>query len=60
MQPELNFVQKGYKASEGSATEKLKLNYLELPVLAKVSFGKVTKFYLNAGSFRCLRIRWQV
>lgn len=60
LQPELNFVQKGYSESSsftqdfvyggGSYTstynEDNLMNYLQLPVLVKVSFGK---FYLNVG-----------
>ncbi|HEY9046312.1 MAG TPA: porin family protein [Ohtaekwangia sp.] len=49
IQPELNYIQKGFKASEDGGTAKLNLNYLELPVLVKASFGDVTKFYVNAG-----------
>ncbi|WP_162055987.1 porin family protein [Pontibacter pamirensis] len=39
IQPELLYVQKGLKMEEDGATYKQKLNYLEVPVLAKVSFG---------------------
>jgi hypothetical protein len=56
IQPELLFHQKGYTITTsetfGSATanysETLTLNYLELPVMAKYTFGK---FYANAGLF---------
>lgn len=59
LQPELNFVQKGY--SENSSytefpygggfydtkySEENRMNYLQLPVLVKFTFGK---FYFNAG-----------
>lgn len=49
LQPELNFIQKGWKAEDGDATAKAKLNYLEIPILVKATFGEATKFYLNAG-----------
>lgn len=57
VQPELNFIQKGLKGefSESSNGESLTLeetytlNYFELPVLVKVTFGDGTKFFLNAG-----------
>jgi opacity protein-like surface antigen len=49
LQPELNFAQKGWKASEGDASVKVTINYIEIPVLIKASFGEATKFYLNAG-----------
>jgi opacity protein-like surface antigen len=65
VQPELNFIQKGYQESfsstliedfEGqiitytnSSTTKYTLNYLEIPVLAKLSFGGETKVYAIAG-----------
>lgn len=57
VQPELSFVQKGFKEeagfSEGALTVKAedtyKINYLELPVLARATFGSNTKFFLNAG-----------
>lgn len=49
LQPELNFVQKGWRSEEGTATAKTTLNYIEIPILLKASFGDVTKFYLNAG-----------
>lgn len=49
VQPELNFAQKGTKGDEDGSTAKLKLNYLEVPVLVKATFGEATKFYVNAG-----------
>jgi hypothetical protein len=49
LQPELNYIQKGSKWEEGDASEKYTVNYLEVPVLAKVTFGEATKFYVNAG-----------
>lgn len=65
IQPELNFIQKGYteKSSsswtedddgrlityENSSSMKYTTNYLEIPVLAKFSFGRDTKFYAIAG-----------
>ncbi len=50
VQPELLFIQKGEKHDAGGVTTRSTLNYLELPVLAKVSFGsEVIKGYVNAG-----------
>ncbi len=39
IQPELLYVQKGYKIGEDEAYLKGKSNYLEVPVLAKIGFG---------------------
>ncbi|MBC5772923.1 PorT family protein [Pontibacter sp. KCTC 32443] len=39
IQPELLLVQKGFKVGEDGDFMKVKTNYLELPVLAKVNFG---------------------
>lgn len=63
LQPELNFIQKGFEIQNSSSgmdpdtdfpytsegTEKYKLNYLEIPILVKATFGNSTKFYVNAG-----------
>jgi hypothetical protein len=50
VQPELLFIQKGEKYDVQGATNRSTLNYLELPVLAKVAFGsEVIKGYVNAG-----------
>jgi hypothetical protein len=50
MQPELLFIQKGEQYQAGGVVTKAKLNYLELPVLAKISFGSESvKGYVNAG-----------
>lgn len=65
IQPELNFIQKGYKEENSSAWDEEvdgrwfyyqndykqveTTNYLELPVLVKATFGKVTKFHVVAG-----------
>jgi hypothetical protein len=53
VQPELNYIQKGFKNDQTiNGTEvntKWKISYIELPVLVKASFGEATKFYLNAG-----------
>ncbi len=50
VQPELLFIQKGEKYEAGRVVTSSKLNYLELPVLAKVSFGsEAIKGYVNAG-----------
>lgn len=55
--PEINFAQKGMNISEidypdgyeYKLNSEYKLNYLEVPVLVKMKFGGVTKFYVNAG-----------
>jgi hypothetical protein len=50
VQPELLFIQKGEDFDTRGVETKATLNYLELPVLAKVSFGShAIKGYLNAG-----------
>ena len=57
LQPEINFIQKGQKLEETSypdaieykIAQEYKYSYLEIPVLAKVKFGGLTKFYLAAG-----------
>jgi hypothetical protein len=52
LQPELLFHQKGYTSkyidSESSSSFTHTLNYLELPVLARVNFGK---FYATTGTY---------
>ncbi len=49
-QPELLFIQKGENYDARGVETKATLNYLEVPVLAKVSFGsQVIKGYVNAG-----------
>ncbi|MBL7845620.1 MAG: PorT family protein [Cyclobacteriaceae bacterium] len=57
LQPEINFIQKGQKREdiaypdnyEYKMKSEYRYNYLEVPVLVKVKFGGVTKFYLSAG-----------
>lgn len=57
LQPEINFIQKGQKREEiyyyegikSTLKFEYKYNYLEIPVLAKVKFGGLTKFYVSAG-----------
>lgn len=46
IQPELNYVSKGASYKNSTGKSKYNLNYLELPVLAKYSFGPM---YVNAG-----------
>lgn len=53
VQPEINFVGKGTKLEFAGRKTDLELNYLELPVLAKYSFGPV---YINAGPSIALMI----
>jgi hypothetical protein len=52
-QPELLFIQKGgkytYSEDDESSETKETINYLEIPVLFKATFGEATKFYANAG-----------
>lgn len=49
-QPEILFYQKGWKdggsSSSGSGEESFTVNFLEIPILAKLKFGP---FYINAG-----------
>jgi opacity protein-like surface antigen len=50
IQPELLYIQKGSKLVFGSASLSNRMNFLEIPVLGKVSFGSETvKAYVNAG-----------
>lgn len=49
LQPEINYIQKGGKFEEGDFSDKYTVNYLEVPVLVKATFGEGTKFYVNAG-----------
>ncbi len=49
VQPELNFIQKGVKYDEDQFEQKVTLNYLEIPVLVKLTFGDATKFFVNVG-----------
>jgi hypothetical protein len=58
VQPELQFVQKGFRVDESFSfdgmTEKyeasISMNYIEIPVLVKTTFGSDNfKFFLNAG-----------
>lgn len=52
LQPELLFSQKGIKFKNGSDYIKLTTNYLEIPVLIKVSFGSDDfKGFFNAGPY---------
>lgn len=50
VQPELLFVQKGYKMSGGDDKIELKMNYIEVPLLAKLALGtEGLGTYLTAG-----------
>lgn len=50
IQPELLFVQKGYKFEEDDMSVTGKYSYLEVPVLAKISFGnEQLKGFVTAG-----------
>ncbi|MCL1675144.1 porin family protein [Elizabethkingia meningoseptica] len=46
IQPEVNFISKGTKVKSNGITETYNFNYIEIPVLAKYSFGPL---YVNAG-----------
>ncbi|MBP2617402.1 porin family protein [Chryseobacterium jejuense] len=46
VQPEVNFISKGTKFKNSLGSETYNFNYIEVPVLAKYSFGPV---YVNAG-----------
>lgn len=46
VQPEVNFISKGTKIKNGFGSQTYNFNYIEIPVLAKYSFGPV---YVNAG-----------
>jgi hypothetical protein len=57
LQPELNFIQKGARLELNEefldtrihSESKITINYLEIPVLARASFGNSTRFYVSAG-----------
>ncbi|MBV8326995.1 porin family protein [Chryseobacterium sp.] len=46
IQPEVNFISKGTRFKNNFGTQTYNFNYVEIPVLAKYSFGPV---YMNAG-----------
>lgn len=46
VQPEVNFISKGTRIKNHFGNQTYNLNYIEIPVLAKYSFGPV---YVNAG-----------
>jgi hypothetical protein len=60
IQPEVLYVQKGWKESAeilGTTVEgDFRINYLEVPVLAKFSFGAVIKPYLAIGPYLATRL----
>ena len=50
IQPELLFIQKGYKLGGSGITLVNTLNYIEIPLLAKIKFGtEELLFHVNAG-----------
>ena len=51
VQPELHWVQKGFKANSKTSGEQIKtnLNYFEIPVLARVNFGGSLRLFAFAG-----------
>lgn len=64
IQPEIYYCQKGFKES-GTITidtisisyeGKARINYVEIPVLAKMSFGAVVKPYIVAGPYFATRL----
>lgn len=46
IQPEVNFISKGTKFKNSFGTQTYNFNYIEIPILAKYSFGPL---YVNAG-----------
>lgn len=47
--PEINFSQRGSSWEEGGISSKDRYNFLEVPVLFRLSFGEVLRGYVNAG-----------
>lgn len=60
IQPEILYSQKGYKLSGDTAgipwVGEYRLNYVEIPVLAKFSFGVLVKPYILAGPYYATKI----
>ena len=60
IQPEILYSQKGYKLSGDIAgvpwVGEYRLNYVEIPVLAKFSFGVLVKPYILAGPYYATKI----
>jgi len=60
IQPEILYSQKGFKISYdfyGEMHEQtLRINYMEMPVLAKLSFGAIVKPYVLAGPYLATKI----
>jgi len=60
IQPEMLYSQKGFKTSYDFYGERheqtLRINYMEIPVLAKLSFGAIIKPYVLAGPYLATKI----
>ena len=60
IQPEILYSQKGWKASGDASgvpwTGEYRVNYVEVPVLAKFSFGMLVKPYILAGPYYATKI----
>lgn len=64
LQPEIYYCQKGFKESGTmdilgtiyNYEAKARINYLEIPVLAKISFGAIVKPYIVAGPYFATRL----
>jgi len=60
IQPEILYSQKGYKLSGDAAgvpwVGEYRINYVEVPVLAKFSFGVLVKPYIVAGPYYATKI----
>lgn len=60
IQPEMLYSQKGFKTSYDfygeMHEEKLRINYMEIPVLAKLSFGTIVVPYVLAGPYFAAKI----
>jgi Outer membrane protein beta-barrel domain len=51
LQPELNFTQRGLAYTYQDDYDRLKTNYIEVPLLMKLSFGNKVKVFLNMGGY---------
>lgn len=51
LQPEVNYSQRGLAYAYQEDYDRLKTNYIEVPLLLKLSFGNRTKFFFNLGGY---------
>jgi len=56
IQPEVYFCQKGFKEIGSYYIATARIDYIEIPVLAKVSFGAIVKPYIVAGPYFAARL----